>query len=183
MQQADRPMPSHFGIYVTDLERMVRFYTEVFGLTETDRGVGRTFRNTLVFLSASPLQHHQLVIASGRPAEASFSTVMQISFKVPAIQDLRDISALALARGATEMRGLNHGNALSIYFRDPEGNTVEVYLDTPFHIAQPHGDPLDLSLPDEEILRLTEATCRADLTFMPVEAWQARFVAQGGAGR
>ena len=41
-----RPTPSHFGIYVTDVERMVAFYTEVFDLTITDRGVGRTFTNS-----------------------------------------------------------------------------------------------------------------------------------------
>jgi catechol 2,3-dioxygenase len=87
---------------------------------------------------------------------------MQISFVVPAIQSLRDICASALARGATQMRGLNHGNALSIYFADPEGNTVEVYVDTPFYVAQPHGDPLDLEKSDAEILAETEAICRAD---------------------
>ena len=74
------------------------------------------------------------------------------------------------------MREMNHGNALSIYFEDPEGNTVEVYLDTPFYIAQPHSDLLDLSLSDEAIMQLTETTCRADPTFMPLHEWQARFV-------
>lgn len=170
-----RPTPSHFGIYVTDLDRMVDFYTKVFGLTITDRGEGRTFRNELVFMSATENQHHQLVLASGRPKEATFSTVMQISFTVPGIQAMRDIRAKALEHGATQMRGLNHGNALSIYFADPEGNTVEVYIDTPFYVAQPHGDPLDLDKSDDEIMRETEAICRADPTFMPLEEWQAKF--------
>ena len=76
------------------------------------------------------------------------------------------------------MRELNHGNALSIYFEDPEGNTVEVYLDTPFYIAQPHSDPLDLSQSDQAIMQATEATCRADPTFMPLPEWQARFIAK-----
>jgi catechol 2,3-dioxygenase len=174
-----RPTPSHFGIYVTDLERMVEFYTQVFGLTVTDRGKGRTFQTDLVFMSASPEQHHQLVLASGRPAEATFSTVMQVSFIVPAIQDLRTIRSAALERGASQMRGLNHGNALSIYFSDPEGNTVEVYTDTPFYVSQPHADPLDLELSDETIMRETEAMCRQDASFMPIEAWQEKFLAQG----
>ncbi|MDO8371692.1 MAG: VOC family protein [Pseudomonadota bacterium] len=175
MLSVTRPTPSHFGIFVTDTERMVDFYTQVFGLTVTDRGQGRTFKSELVFMSASPDQHHQLVLASGRPEEASFSTVMQISFAVPSIQHIRDIQALALARGATNLRGLNHGNALSIYFSDPEGNTVEVYIDTPYYVAQPHGDALDLSKSDEELMRETEAICRADPTFMPLEEWRAKF--------
>lgn len=178
MLTVTRPTPSHFGIFATDTERMVAFYTEVFGLTITDRGRGRTFQTELIFMSASPDQHHQLVIAGGRPKEATFSTVMQISFVVPAIQSLRNIRASALARGATQMRGLNHGNALSIYFADPEGNTVEVYVDTPFYVAQPHGDPLDLEKSDAEILAETEAICRADPTFMPLDQWQAQFLSK-----
>lgn len=178
MLKVVRPTPSHFGIFVTDLERMVDFYTKTFGLTITDRGVGRTFKNELVFMSASEDQHHQLVLSSGRPADATFSTVMQISFVVPSIQHLRDISAAATVRGATEVRGLNHGNALSVYMRDPEGNTVEIYIDTPFYVEQPHGDPLDLAKDDETLMRETEAICRRDPTFMTLADWQARFQAK-----
>ena len=176
MAGVTRPTPSHFGIFVTDLPRMVAFYTQVFGLTITDRGEGRTFKNELVFMSASPEQHHQLVLASGRPADATFSTVMQVSFKVPGLQDLRDIWKAAEARGATSIRGLNHGNAISIYLLDPEGNTVEAYLDTPFYVSQPHGDPLDLGKTDEEILRETEAACRRDPSFQLLEDWKADFL-------
>ena len=181
MLKVARPTPSHFGIFVTDLDRMVAFYTETFDLTITDRGEGRTFKNQLVFTSASPDQHHQLVLASGRPAEATFSTVMQISFVVPSIQHLRDISARAEARGATNIRGLNHGNALSVYMLDPEGNTVEIYVDTPFYIAQPHGDPLDIDRTDVEIWAETERICRSDPGFMPVEEWARKMERSKGA--
>ena len=103
---------------------------------------------------------------------------LQRTYGDGAIQALRDIRASAVARGATQMRGLNHGNALSIYFADPEGNTVEVYVDTPFYVAQPHGDPLDLEKSDAEILAETEAICRADPTFMPLDQWQAQFLSK-----
>ncbi len=169
------PNLAHVGIFVHDLDVMHRFYTDVFGLKETDRGVGKTFKNTLVFLSARGDQHHQLVLSTGRPADATFSTVMQLSFKVEQINDLRRVRNDALALGASKMIGLNHGNALSIYFSDPEGNTIEVYLDTDFYVAQPHGDPLDLEKPDEEIWAETEAICRADPTFMMREEWERQF--------
>ncbi len=175
-----RPTPAHFGIYVTDVEKMVAFYTEVFGLTVTDRGEGRTFKNTLVFMSASADQHHQLVIASGRPV-GSASTVMQISFLVPSIQSLRDLWKKAEACGATNIRGLNHGNALSVYFLDPEGNAVEMYVDTPFYVSQPHGDPLDLAKSDAELMHETEAVCRSDPSFKPLADWQAWFAASAPA--
>jgi catechol-2,3-dioxygenase len=168
------PQLSHFGIYVRDIEAMTRFYRQVFGLHQTDHGIGRNFGVPLTFLSGTSSQHHQLVLAGGRAADTP-STVMQMSFKVHAIDDLRRVRANALAAGATEMRGMNHGNALSIYFRDLEGNTIEVYLDTPWYIPQPHGDPLDLEKPDAEIWAETEAACRADPGFEPHAQWAARF--------
>jgi catechol 2,3-dioxygenase len=64
---------------------------------------------------------------------------------------------------------------------DPEGNTVEIYVDTPFYVAQPHGDPLDLSKDDETLMRETEAICRSDPTFMPLAEWQAQFEARSPA--
>jgi catechol-2,3-dioxygenase len=176
-----RPQLAHCGIYVRDIDAMTRFYTQVFDLQLTDQGEGRNFKVRLHFLSASPEQHHQLVLASGRAADTP-TTVMQLSFKVAAIDDLRRVRERALAEGATQMRGMNHGNALSIYFCDPEGNTVEVYLDTPWYIPQPHGDPLDLSLSDEAIWAETEAACRADPGFMPLAQWQQRFRQAAPAG-
>jgi catechol 2,3-dioxygenase len=165
---------SHFGVFCCDLDAMVGFYQQVFGMTLTDRGRGITMPFTIAFLSSSPEQHHQLALASGRPVGA-VSTVMQISFKVDELSDLREIWSRAEAAGATRLRGLNHGNALSIYFSDIEDNTCEVYLDTPWYVTQPHGDPLDLSAPDAEIWEATERMCRADPTFMPVEEWRRSF--------
>ena len=44
---------------------------------------------------------------------------------------------------------MNHGNSWSLYFNDPEDNTVEIYMDTPWYVAQPFADDLDLDLPDD----------------------------------
>ncbi len=128
------PVLSHFGVFCRDLDTMVEFYRSTFDLVLTDRGGegGHTMPFTLAFLSADPAQHHQLVLASGRGGADSPSTVMQISFKVQSLDALRNSWQRAeTAGGATKLRGLNHGNALSIYFLDLEENTVEVYLDTP----------------------------------------------------
>ena len=181
MPSSSVPRLSHVGLFVRDVELMVRFYSELFGLRVTDRGRGKTFKNDLVFMSADPEHHHQLVVCSGRPPEAVFSTIMQLSFKADAIDDLRRIGAQAQALGATKLFTLNHGNALSLYFSDPEGNTVEVYFDTPFYVSQPHGDPLDLSKSDSQILTETEANCRSDPSFMPIKTWQERFNEGSGA--
>ena len=38
-----------------------------------------------------------------------------------------------------------------------------------------------MSKSDEEILRETEAICRADPTFMPLDEWEAKFLAKAPA--
>lgn len=174
MDQRYAPNLSHCGVFCRDIETMVRFYCGVFDMQETDRGVGFTFPFTIVFLSARGDQHHQLALASSRGADAP-STVMQLSFKVQTIGHLREARRRALALGATRMRGLNHGNALSIYCMDPEDNTVEVYLDTPWYVSQPHGDPLDIDQDDAAIWAETERIVHGDPSFMPVEEWRRRF--------
>lgn len=151
-----RPALAHLGIFVSDLPAMVTFYTGVFGLLITDRGVGNVFKNELVFLSGAADQHHQIVLSSGR-LPGTPSTVMQLSFKVASLDALRRSRDLALEHGATDLIGLNHGNAWSVYFHDPEGNRIELYLDTPFHTPQPCGEPLDLEMDDEALLEETRA--------------------------
>ena len=178
MSAVCNPQLAHCGIFVRDIDAMTQFYTQVFGLRLTDQGVGGTFKFKLHFLSGSADQHHQLELASGRAGDSP-STAMQLSFKVTAIDHLRQVRERALAHGASQMRGMNHGNAMSIYFHDLEGNTVEVYLDTPWQIPQPHGDPLDLTKSDEALWAETEAACRADPGFMPAEVWSSNFRAQG----
>ena len=157
---------AHMGIYVQDRDRMEQFYTEVLGLMVTDRGEGRSGMH-LTFMSANPQNHHQVVLVSGRPDTSGFNPIQQISFMIDTLADLREVHQRALSLGATDMRPVNHGNAWSVYFKDPEGNTVEAYLDTPFHVPQPHGEFLDLSKSDEEIVRDTEASARKDPSFMP----------------
>lgn len=174
MSTSYAPHLSHFGLSCFDIDCMIDFYTSVFDLVVTDKGPGNTFPYMLAFLSRSPDQHHQLALAQNRP-EGAPSTVMQVAFKVKTIDELRQASRRAQQHGATKLRGLNHGNALSVYFLDPEENTVEVYLDTPWHVSQPHGDPLDLSQPDEVIWAETERIVRADPTFMPMTDWAQQF--------
>jgi catechol 2,3-dioxygenase len=170
MNTSYAPNIAHVGVCCFDIDKMINFYAAVFGLQLTDKGPGKTFPFLLAFMSSSPDQHHQLAFSQNRP-EGSVSTVMQLSFKVQTLDNLREARARALQHGATGMRNLNHGNALSIYFMDPEENLVEVYLDTPWYVAQPHGDPLDLTDSDEKIWADTERVVRQDPTFMSVEAW------------
>ncbi|HEY0183133.1 MAG TPA: VOC family protein [Rhodopila sp.] len=172
MQQSKiRARLAHVGIYAHDKPLLERFYTTVLGLMVTDSGQARSGME-LTFMSGSAGNHHQLVLVNGRPDTSGFNPINQISFMLDSLADLREVHRRALENGATDMRVISHGNAWSCYFKDPEGNTVEAYLDTPFHVPQPHGEPLDLTRSDAEILRDTEAACRADPGFMMMDEFQ-----------
>jgi catechol 2,3-dioxygenase len=164
---------SHIGLFVRDLAAMEDFYTRALGFTVTDRGPLPGVE--LVFLSRDPSEHHQIVLASGRPADTHFNVVNQVSFRVPALADLRILhAALAAEPRVSEIRPVTHGNAWSVYCRDPEGNRLEFFVDAPWYTPQPFREPLDLGLSDREIEVRTEAQCRARPGFVPREEWRAR---------
>jgi catechol-2,3-dioxygenase len=162
---------SHFGIHVTDLERMQGFYTGVMGLLVMDRGTNRD-GTTLVFLSHDPDQHHQLVLVTGRPPGIDYNVVNQISFKLPTLADLKAMHARVREAGIKEFRIVTHGNAWSVYFPDPEGNRVELFVDTPWHTPQPFAEPFDIEAPVEAILARTEAICRSRPGFVSRVEWR-----------
>jgi catechol-2,3-dioxygenase len=162
---------SHMGIFVTDPVRMEDFYTRVLGFTVTDRGqLGAT---ALVFLSRDPKEHHQIVLAAGRPAAPGFNTVNQISFRMADFAGLREMHRRLQQEGVKELAPVSHGNALSVYFRDPEGNRIELFVDTPWYVQQPIRVPMDMKLPDAEIWAWAEREARNQPGFKPVEEWRS----------
>ena len=168
-----RPVLSHMGIYVHDMDAMEDFYTRVMGLVVTERGKAFRFPIDLVFLSSRPDVHHQLALASGRPEDATYSVINQMSFAVESLDELREMSRRVTAEAVRDLVQINHGNAWSLYFLDPEGNRVEVYLDSPWHVPQPHADELDLEVSNDEIMRTTLDAIRNDPGFMPREQFEA----------
>ena len=140
----------HVGIYAHDIMKMRDFYSRVIGLEVADEDLeGRG----MCFLSSDPIsEHHEFVLMKGRQSDDETQVIQQISFKVPSIQDLREYKAALDEEGMKIDRIVSHGNAFGMYFFDPEGNRVELYYRTGFPVPQPHGDPIDLSRSDDELL-------------------------------
>lgn len=165
---------SHVGIYVYDLEKMRDFYTRILGFKETDRGIARG--RPITFLSRNPDEHHQIVFAEGRTGERDDRVVNQISLRAGSLQDLRDLKAtLEQEAEVSDIDPICHGNAWSVYFRDPEGNRIEVFIDSPWYVDQPMIEPLDLTQTDEEIARTTRDAIADKPGFQPLEEWKAEF--------
>ncbi len=172
---------SHFELYVRDLPRMEAFYTRGLGFVVTDRGKGA---DGLVFLSRSPDEHHQLVL-NPRPARRpQDSPLDHISFRVASLGDVRKVHAALKDEPGVALEAVSHGTTWSLYFRDPEGNRLEVFADTPWHVAQPCRFAIDFALDDERLRAETERRIRGLPGFRPVREWkEAHAGAFGGRER
>ena len=161
---------THFGLYCQDLTGMVEFYQTTLGLVQTDGG--EYFAGgQIVFLSRNPQEHHQLVLASGRPEDSGFSPINQISFKVDSLEDLRTFYAQLSKAKVQIQRTISHGNAWSIYFFDPEGNRVELYTPSPWYVSQPFAVPIDLGESVAKLMADTEALVRDNPSKLPMQTW------------
>lgn len=164
---------NHVGIYVIDIDGMTDFYTSFFGFIVTDR---RDNVNPIRFMTMSPDEHHQLLLASGRKPDSE-STVNQISFLLEDFAALRRVYERATTdKRVRKVWTLDHGNSWTVYFKDPEDNTIECYVHTPWHVSQPYGVPIDFGLSDEEIYKKTEAASLANPTYKTAEAYRAELV-------
>jgi catechol-2,3-dioxygenase len=175
---------SHMGLSVRDVPAMEDFYTRILGFTVTDRGHAGGM--DLVFLSRDPMDHHQIVLASGRPDSLPANTantqfgpsINQISFQMGSLADLRDIGARLLEYGTTNFFPANHGIAWSIYAHDPEGNNLEFFVDTDWYFPQPFLIPLEFDKSDAEIVALTETLSKAQDGYEPYVEWRQKIGAR-----
>ena len=150
---------------------MQDFYTRVLGFAVTDRGLlGAT---ELIFLSRDPRDHHQIVLVAGRPQSLPFNPINQISFRMAELAGLREMHRRLAAEKVRDLYPVSHGNALSVYFLDPEGNRLELFLDTPWYCRQPVRIPMEIHRTDEEIWAWAEAEARKQPDFKPVDEWRA----------
>ncbi|QEH79215.1 hypothetical protein EIK56_14070 [Sphingomonas sp. C8-2] len=171
---------SHMGLSVIDMAKMEDFYTRLLGFTITDRGHAGGM--DLLFLSRDPNDHHQIVLATGRPAQMPANTanpqfgpsINQLSFQMGSLADLRDMGERLQEYGTDNFFPANHGIAWSIYTHDPEGNNLEFFVDTDWYFPQPFLVPLDFSLSDDEIRAMTEKISRGQEGFEPYGDWRAK---------
>jgi catechol 2,3-dioxygenase len=112
-------------------------------------------------------------VLGARAAPGQRTTVQQVSFTVKGLEELKAFFRRLSDERVDGLAPRNHGNAWSIYFHDPEGNRVEIYTASPWHVSQPYGVELDLSKPAETIHAETLEMIRNDPSFATHEAWAA----------
>ncbi|MEM7542822.1 MAG: VOC family protein [Pseudomonadota bacterium] len=119
----------HVVLKVRDLERSEKFYTEVLGLTR----MGRLERPPVVFLASNARDHHELglleVGADGGNPKPDNVGLLHVAFRLETGEQLAEAYRELKARGVTISCTVNHGVAKGIYFLDPDGNELELYVD------------------------------------------------------
>ncbi len=165
---------AHSVLHVHDVEKMIGFYTDMLGFEVTDRGP--IMDQEIVFMSQIANHHHQVAFITGRTTPEKSNNTHHTAYRSSGTLD--DLKALlGRLQAHPEVTGimpLTHGNAWSIYFQDPENNGVEVFIDTPWHVKQPQGKPLDLTRSNDEIMADTEAAFADEPEFSDLGSFYRR---------
>jgi len=139
----------HVGVFVEDVERSLAFYRDLLGLTMTDADE----KAGMYFLSARPdYEHHEFLICRGRTAPRNVRLIQQVSFRCERLEDVLGFYRRLKEAGVEFDRIVSHGNAIGIYFFDPDHNRCEVYWPTGLEARQTYLAPIDLERPAEELL-------------------------------
>ena len=176
MTPAPRLTLSHSTRTVKDLDAVLPFYTDVLGFHVTNRG--KEGDAELAFISQDPSEHHQIVLISGMETNPQFMFADHLAFRVNGLDEVRAVKARLEAAGVEGIAPVSHGNAWSIYFTDPEGNGIECFTDSPFHVAQPFLEGLPIDKSNEEIETEAAAALADKPEFQPIAEYQAAFEAR-----
>ena len=117
----------HLTYQVTDVERTVRFWTQVMGFEEVERNEGG-----IVFLRFGP-DHHSIAIAKGK-AKRRASSEEALNTGHLALE-VEDTDVLLATRDFLEENGIpvvfqgrkGPGCNISLHFMDPDGYEFELY--------------------------------------------------------
>ena len=166
---------SHTVLNIKDAEKILDFYVGTLGFQISDRGPLAENGPEIIFMSQDPNEHHQIGLVVSREDEGPSNSLNHLSFRVDSFDDVKTMKN-KLESANVDILPLCHGNTLSLYFKDPEGNGLEVFWDTPWHVTQPQTVVWDTNLNEKEALAWVEETFKDKPNFTKLENYKSDFV-------
>lgn len=118
----------HIHLKVTDLDRAIQFYGDVIGFRLTQR-----YGDQAAFLAAGDYHHHIGLNTwhskGAGPAPERAAGLYHSAFLFPDRASLGAALQRVLDHGTPLDGAADHGVSEAVYFRDPDGNGVELYRD------------------------------------------------------
>jgi catechol-2,3-dioxygenase len=156
---SDTPVPAskiryfaHFVIRTSNYEAMVQWYQQ-FLVAE------KVFSNARATFLTFDHEHHRVAIVNRpglEPMTASHAGIDHVAYSLATYADLADSYIRLNGLGIAPFWAINHGPTTSLYYRDPDGNQIELqvdngtkpgesraYFDTPEFSANPLGVEFD----------------------------------------
>jgi catechol 2,3-dioxygenase len=109
----------HVHLKVSDLDRSIAFYRDVMGFDVQQR-----YGNQAAFLNTWESQ-------GGTPPAPHHTGLYHVAFVYPDRPALARTLANVIRAGVEIDGAADHGVSEAIYFRDPDGNGIEIYRDRP----------------------------------------------------